>query len=44
MIRGVMSFSLAIVMLNDVTLNVALPELSKDLKANNCQLQWIMDP
>lgn len=43
MILGVMSLSLVIVMLNNVTLNVALPELSKDLKANNSQLQWIMD-
>ena len=43
MILGVMSLSLVIVMLNNVTLNVALPELSKDLKADNSQLQWIMD-
>jgi len=43
MILGVMSLSLVIVMLNNVTLNVALPELSKALKANNSQLQWIMD-
>ena len=43
MILGVMSLSLVIVMLNNVTLNVALPELSKDLNANNSQLQWILD-
>ena len=36
-ILGVMSMSLIIVMLNNVTLNVALPELSKDLKADNLQ-------
>ena len=38
-----MSMSLIIVMLNNVTLNVALPELSKDLKADNTELQWILD-
>ena len=43
LILGVMSLSLVIVMLNNVTLNVALPELSKDLKAGNSELQWIMD-
>jgi len=43
MILGVMSLSLIIVMLNNVTLNVALPELSKDLNAGNSQLQWILD-
>ena len=42
-ILGVMSMSLIIVMLNNVTLNVALPELSKDLKADNTELQWILD-
>ncbi len=42
-ILGVMSLSLLIVMLNNVTLNVALPELSKDLRADNTELQWIMD-
>ena len=42
-ILGVLSLSLVIVMLNNVTLNVALPELSKDLGANNSELQWIMD-
>ncbi len=42
-ILGVMSLSLVIVMLNNVTLNVALPELSKDLQADNTELQWIMD-
>ncbi|MGY8703184.1 MAG: MFS transporter, partial [Candidatus Poseidoniales archaeon] len=38
-----MSLSLIVVMLNNVTLNVALPELSKDLKADNTELQWIVD-
>ena len=38
-----MSLSLIIVMLNNVTLNVALPKLAIDLNADNTQLQWIMD-
>ena len=42
-ILGVMSLSLIIVMFNNVTLNVALPELSKDLSADNTELQWILD-
>ncbi|MDP6324039.1 MAG: MFS transporter, partial [Candidatus Thalassarchaeaceae archaeon] len=42
-ILAVMSLSLVIVMLNNVTLNVALPELSTDLSADNSELQWIMD-
>ncbi|HJM68181.1 MAG TPA: DHA2 family efflux MFS transporter permease subunit [Candidatus Thalassarchaeaceae archaeon] len=42
-ILGVMSLSLVIVMLNNVTLNVALPDLSTDLSADNSELQWIMD-
>ena len=42
-ILGVMSLSLIIVMFNNVTLNVALPELSKDLGADNTELQWILD-
>ena len=42
-VLGVMSLSLIIVMLNNVTLNVALPELSTDLGADNTELQWIMD-
>ncbi len=42
-VLAVMSLSLVIVMLNNVTLNVALPELSTDLSANNSELQWIMD-
>jgi len=42
-ILGIMSLSLIIVMLNNVTLNVALPELSTDLKADNTQLQWMLD-
>jgi len=43
LILAVMSLSLVIVMLNNVTLNVALPELSTDLEADNSELQWIMD-
>ena len=43
LILGIMSLSLIVVMLNNVTLNVALPELSKDLKADNTELQWIVD-
>ncbi|MBT3771775.1 MAG: MFS transporter [Euryarchaeota archaeon] len=39
----IMSLSLMIVMINNVTLNVALPELSTDLGADNTQLQWIID-
>ena len=42
-VLGVMSLSLVIVMLNNVTLNVALPDLSTDLGADNSELQWIMD-
>ena len=42
-VLAVMSLSLVIVMLNNVTLNVALPELSIDLEADNSELQWIMD-
>jgi EmrB/QacA subfamily drug resistance transporter len=42
-ILGIMSLSLVIVMLNNVTLNVALPKLAIDLNADNTQLQWIMD-
>ena len=37
-----MSLSLVITLLNNVTVNVALPELSKDLGADNTELQWIM--
>ncbi len=43
LILGVMSLSLVIVMLNNVTLNVALPNLSTSLGADNSELQWIMD-
>tara|TARA_B110000438_G_C15819252_1_gene653525 strand:- start:1161 stop:2714 length:1554 start_codon:yes stop_codon:yes gene_type:complete len=43
MVLAVMSLSLVIVMLNNVTLNVALPQLSTDLSAGNSELQWIMD-
>ena len=42
-ILALMSLSLVIVMLNNVTLNVALPELSSDLNAQNNELQWIVD-
>ena len=35
LILGVMSLSLVITLLNNVTVNVALPELSKDLGADN---------
>jgi EmrB/QacA subfamily drug resistance transporter len=42
-ILAVLGLSLIIVMLNNVTLNVALPELSTDLEADNSELQWIMD-
>ena len=42
-ILGIMSLSLIIVMLNNVTLNVALPEMTKDLGAKNSELQWIVD-
>ncbi|SVB83525.1 uncharacterized protein METZ01_LOCUS236379, partial [marine metagenome] len=43
LILSVMSLSLVITLLNNVTVNVALPELSKDLGADNTELQWIMD-
>ena len=42
-VLAVMSLSLVIVMLNNVTLNVALPDLSTELSADNSELQWIMD-
>jgi EmrB/QacA subfamily drug resistance transporter len=42
-ILGIMSLSLVITLLNNVTVNVALPELSKELSADNTELQWIMD-
>ncbi|MBM47990.1 MAG: MFS transporter [Euryarchaeota archaeon] len=42
-ILGIMSLSLVITLLNNVTVNVALPELAKDLDADNTELQWIMD-
>ncbi len=40
-ILALMSLSLIIVILNNITLNVALPELSQDLNADNTDLQWI---
>ena len=43
LILGIMSLSLVIVMLNNVTLNVALPELTKALGTTNTEMQWIMD-
>ena len=42
-ILGLMSVCLVVVMLNNVTLNVALPQLSVDLDADNTELQWILD-
>ncbi|MFL2493749.1 MAG: MFS transporter [Candidatus Thalassarchaeum sp.] len=42
-ILAVMSLSLIIVMLNNVTLNVALPELTKELGTSNSEMQWVMD-
>ena len=42
-ILALMSLSLIIVILNNVTLNVALPELSQELGANNTDLQWMVD-
>lgn len=42
-ILAIMSLSLVITLLNNVTVNVALPELSKELGADNTELQWIMD-
>jgi len=42
-ILALMSLSLIIVILNNVTLNVALPELSQDLNADNTDLQWMVD-
>lgn len=42
-ILAIMSLSLVITLLNNVTVNVALPELSKELDADNTELQWIMD-
>ena len=42
-ILALMSLSLIIVVLNNVTLNVALPELSQELGANNTDLQWMVD-
>ena len=42
LILGIMSLSLVITLLNNVTVNVALPELSKELGADNTELQWII--
>ena len=42
-ILALMSVALIVVMLNNVTLNVALPELSVNLDADNSELQWILD-
>ena len=42
-ILALMSLSLIIVILNNVTLNVALPELSQELNADNTDLQWMVD-
>ncbi|MFL5735915.1 MAG: MFS transporter [Actinomycetota bacterium] len=38
-----MCFALAMVMLDNTVVNVALPTLSKDLEAGVSQLQWIVD-
>jgi EmrB/QacA subfamily drug resistance transporter len=42
-ILGVLCLSLAIVMLGNSTLNVALPSLTRELDASNTDLQWIVD-
>ena len=42
-ILAIMSLSLVITFLNNVTLNVAIPELSSDLGADNTEIQWIID-
>ena len=38
-----MCFALAMVMLDNTVVNVALPTLSRDLEAGVSQLQWIVD-
>ena len=38
-INAILNLGLIIVMLNNLTLNVALPELSTDLDADNSELQ-----
>lgn len=42
-ILGILSLSLIITFLNNVTLNVAIPELSEDLRVDNTEIQWIID-
>ena len=42
-ILAVLSLSLLIIMLNNASLNVALPELAKDVNADNTDLQWMVD-
>jgi len=42
-ILAIMSLSLVITFLNNVTLNVAIPELSSDLGVDNTEIQWIID-
>ncbi len=42
-ILAVLCLSLLIVMIGNTSLNVALPTLSRELKATNAQLQWLVD-
>lgn len=42
-ILGVLCTSLAIVIIGNSSLNVALPKLANDLEATTSQLQWIVD-
>jgi len=42
-ILGILSLSLIITFLNNVTLNVAIPELSEELRVDNAEIQWIID-
>jgi MFS transporter, DHA2 family, integral membrane protein len=40
---GVLCLSLSIVMVANVSLNVALPAMARDLNASSGALQWIVD-
>ena len=42
-ILGVLCFSLLIIVVDNSILNVALPSIQDSLKANNSELQWIVD-
>jgi EmrB/QacA subfamily drug resistance transporter len=42
-ILGVLCFSLLIIVVDNSILNVALPSIQESLKANNSELQWIVD-